>query len=58
MEQILEQGLRDDLGFYKEHLTRTLGELLKSKPEQETVSKCERREFFENVIVDFESAGE
>jgi len=36
--KIIESGLRDDLGFFKENLTRTLGDLLKSRPEQESVN--------------------
>jgi len=34
--RILESGLKDDLEFFKDSCTRILGELLKSKPEQES----------------------
>lgn len=34
---ILEQGLRDELPFYKENITNVLSDLLKTKPEQEQV---------------------
>jgi hypothetical protein len=35
--KILENGLHDDLDYYKENSITILGELLKSKPEQEEV---------------------
>ena len=37
MKQRLEDGLKDDLMFFKENILNILGDLLEKKPEQESV---------------------